>query len=196
VFFFKKKQKEMKVVLTPNETGVEINLQLLEGKEVTNLSLPLRKSEIEELYKIPGFITYVAWEELFDNGLINTNILLYENYYELIKDDNGIDILKQLGLPTQPIEINGELQLKSLPQDGDLKLELRNSEGKFLNRIGNQKGALFEHNGNLFLLPQPIFTLKQAIQNEYENGYQKVGVCQELAKKAGIQLENFLEKES
>jgi SNF2 family DNA or RNA helicase len=196
MLFFKKKQKEMKVLLTPRETGVEINLQLIEGKEKTTLSLPLNKTQIEELYKIPGFIHYVAWEELYESGLLEGNTLKYEDYYRIFADENGIDILKELGLPIEEIKVNGELLLNSLPKDADLKLELKSSEGKILDRVGKQYGALFQWDNELFLLPEAIFSLKKAVQSQYENGYQKVGVCQHLAKIAGIRLENFLEKEA
>ncbi len=196
MLFFKKKQKEMKVLLTPKETGVEIELKLLEGKGETTLSLPLNKTQIEELYKVPGFLQYVAWEELYESELLEENTLKYENYYQLLADENGIDILQELGLPIQEMKVNGELFLKSLPQDAELKLELKSTEGKLLDRVGKQKGALFQWDNNLLLLPEFVYSLKKALNNKYENGYQKVGVCQQLAMEAGIRLENFLEKES
>jgi SNF2 family DNA or RNA helicase len=196
MFFFKKKQKEMKVVLTPKEKGVEIALHLLDGKVAEPLNLPLNKAEIEDLYNVPGFIHYVAWEELYESGLIINDLLPYEYTYEIINEDNGIDILQQLGLPTEEIKITGELLLKSMPQDGELKLELRNSDGKFLDRIGKQTGAIFQQEDKLYLLPESTYNLKKAMQDQYENGYQKVGVCQKLAQNAGIKLENFLEKET
>ncbi|WP_246145547.1 DEAD/DEAH box helicase [Bacillus rubiinfantis] len=196
MLFFKKKQKEIKVLLTPKEIGVDINLQLIEGKNTTALPLPLQRSQIEELYKVPGFLHYVAWEELYESGLVEDGLLKYEDYYRIIEAENGEDILSQLGLPVKQMEVNGELMLKSLSQEGEMKLELRTTEGRLLDRIGNQQGALFQLNNELFLLPNPIFMLKQALRTNYENGYQKVGVCQQLAKNAGIKLENFLENES
>lgn len=188
----------MRVDLTPNEKGIVINFQLLdEKKAVTTLSLPLNNSNLEELYKIPGFPAYIAWEELNDNGLIdNDHLLSYENYYQILHDENGVDILRELSLPIEELMINGELILQSLPQDGDLKLELRNKEGKVLDRIGIQQGAIFKQNNELFLLPESIYRLKKAMVSSYENGYQKIGVCQELATLAGIKLERFLEQES
>jgi SNF2 family DNA or RNA helicase len=196
MFFFKKKQKEMKVVLTPSEQGVEIALLLMEGKEATGLQLPLNKTEIENLYNVPGFIHYVAWEELYESGLIKNHSLPYDYYYQIINEDNGSILLEQLGLPTEVISVTGELLLKSLPQDGDLKLELRSSEGKFLSRTGTQIGAIFQQDDHFYLLPESIYHLKNALVDSYENGYQKVGVCQNLAKDAGVQLENFLENET
>ncbi|MFC4799468.1 DEAD/DEAH box helicase [Neobacillus sp. GCM10023253] len=196
MLFFKKKQKEIKISLTPSEQGVEINLHLLEGKVTSPLSLPLNKSQIEELYKVPGFPYYVAWEELYESGLMEDGVLKYEDYYKILEDESGEDILRQLGLPVEYMNVNGELMLKSMPQEGELKLELRTPDGKLLDRIGNQQGALFQWNNEWLLLPKSIFSLKQALHTEYENGYQKVGVTQKLAKEAGIQLENFLENES
>jgi SNF2 family DNA or RNA helicase len=196
MFFFKKKQREMKVVLTPIEKGVNIAIHLINGKESIPLNLPLNKAEIEDLYNVPGFINYVAWEELYESGLIEEDNLSYEHYYQIISEDNGVDILQQMGLPTEEIKVNGVLLLISLPQDGQLKLELRTSNGKLLDRIGKQTGAIFKENEHLYLLPKPVYNLKKALQEQYENGYQKVGVCQKHAKEAGIQLENFLEKES
>ncbi len=196
MFFFKKKRREMKVDLTPKEKGVEIKLQLIDGKRTTNLVLPLSKQEIEDLYKVPGFTSYVAWEELYENGFIYDQILNYEDYYQITKDDNGIDILQQLGLPAEEMNINGELLLKSLPQEADLKLELRNSEGKLFDRVGDQIGVFFQQNDELHLLPETVFLLKKAIEAQWESGYEKIGICQALAKKANIKLENFLENES
>jgi len=186
----------MKVLLTPKESGVEIKLHLVEGKGTTPLSLPLIKAQIEELYKVPGFLHYVAWEELYESGLLDNSLLKYEDYYQIINEENGADILQLLGLPINEMKVNGELLLKSLPQEADLKLELRNSEGKILDRIGKQSGALFQKDSELYLFSESIYSLKKAVNDQYENGYQKVGVCQNLAKAAGIRLENFLEKES
>ncbi|MCM3569307.1 DEAD/DEAH box helicase [Neobacillus mesonae] len=186
----------MKVLLNPNESGVEIDLQLVEGKVTTPVPLPLSKTEIEELYKVPGFIYYVAWEELFESDLLDNSVLKYEDYYRILTEEDGVDILQQLGLPIEEMKVTGELLLKSLPQDGDVKLELRDEEGKILDRVGKQTGSLFQRGDILYLLPESIFSLKQAILADYENGYQKVGVCQQFAKEAGIKLENFLENES
>lgn len=187
----------MRVELVPKERGIEINILLSQdGKFFNNLSLPLYHKDIEELYKVPGFVSYIAWEELYDNGLIDKNLLLYEDYYRLLKDENGKEIIKQLSLPSEAMETNGELILESLPQEAVLKLELRNSGGKFLDRIGKQTGAVFQQNEDLFLLPESIFSLKKALNAEYEDGYQKIGICQNLAKIAGVKLENFLEKEN
>jgi SNF2 family DNA or RNA helicase len=196
MFFFKKKQKEMKVILTPKNDGVEIHLIIEEGKSIENLSLPMSKSFIEEYYKIPGFMNYVAWEELLDMGILENNILEYEKYYMLLRDEDGVNLLEQLGFPIEEMPVSGELSLSSLPQEGKLDLSLYNNTGKLLDRVGKQTEAMFQSGEKLYLLPETIYQLKKAIDSEYESGYQKVGIAQELATKAGIKLENFLERES
>ncbi|WP_419392701.1 DEAD/DEAH box helicase [Cytobacillus praedii] len=196
MFFFKKKQKEMKVDLTPREEGVEIKFHVIEGKDKNVLSLPLNKGEIEELYKIPGFLRYVAWEELYESEILNRNLLKYDDIYKLNQDEDGRDVLQQLGIPIEEMQVKGELTLDSLPDEAMLNLTLYNSEGKLLDRMGQQYGGLLKTNDNLFLLPASVYSLKKAIHSEFESGYQKVGICQDLAVHAGISLENFLKKET
>jgi SNF2 family DNA or RNA helicase len=186
----------MKVVLTPNEDGIHISFQLQDGKTVTDINLPLSKEDIEKYYRYTGFQQYVAWEELYDSGLLVHSILPYEKYYELLSDENGKEILEILGLPTKEEEVTGELLLNSLPQDADLSLQLFDQEGRNLNRIGKPIGAFYKMQDQLYLLPEKIYRLKQVISDDYESGYQKIGVCQKLAKEAGIRLENFLENET
>jgi hypothetical protein len=196
MFFFKKKQKEMKVVLTPSEDGIGISFQLLDGKHVNDLHLPLSREEIEQYYRLPGFTQYVAWEELYDTGLLQDCVLPYDQYYELLKSEDGQEIVAALGLPTKEEEVHGQLVLSSLPTEADLSLQLFDSQGHNLNRISKQWGAVYQAQQQLYLLPEKVYRLKQAINDEYESGYQKIGVCQKLAREAGIRLEHFLEKES
>ncbi|PWW32302.1 SNF2 domain-containing protein [Cytobacillus oceanisediminis] len=196
MFFFKKKQKEMKVNLTPREEVVEIEFHVIEGKDKKVLSLPLNKGEIEELYKIPGFLRYVAWEELYESEILSGSLLKYEDLYKLILDEDGREVLQQLGIPTEEMPVKGELTLDSLPDEAKLNLTLFNSGGKLLDRLGQHSGGLLKTNEELFLLPEKVYSLKKVINSEFESGYQKIGVCQDLAVHAGISLENFLEKET
>lgn len=186
----------MKVNFVPKETGVQILFELIEGKNVQPLEVPLTKEQIEDCYRLEGFMKYVAWEELYELGIVENSFLPYESYYDVLKEEDGVDILSNLGLPINPDQLSGELSLKSLADEADLSIRLHNNEGKNIDRIGKQYGALYEIENGLHLLPENIYKLKKAMREEYENGYQKIGISQQLAKEAGIQLENFLETEN
>lgn len=186
----------MKAVLTPTDEGIQISFQLQDGSTTKDLDLPMSKEDIEKYYKYKGFQQYVAWEELYDSGLLVDSTLPYEEYYALLKDENAKEVLEVLGLPTKEEHVTGKLLLNSLPQEADLSLQLFDEDGRNLNRIGRAAGAFYHIQDRLFLLPEKVYRLKQAISERYESGYQKIGVCQKLAKEAGIALENFLENET
>lgn len=186
----------MKVKFVPEENGVHLLFELVEGKNVQVLNVPLTKQQIEDCYRLEGFMKYVAWEELYELGIVESSFLAYESYYDVLKEEDGINILSTIGLPVHPDQLSGELSLTSLADEGDLSLRLKNSEGKNIDRIGKQYGGLYETGNELHLLPENVYKVKKAIQEDYETGYQKIGVSQQLAKEAGIQLENFLESEN
>jgi SNF2 family DNA or RNA helicase len=193
VFFLKKKQKEIKIKLTPTPNGIHIDF-LVEGYD-HQLDLPMNKKDIEELYKLPGFFKYVAWEELYDSGMINENLISYDNFYQLLDSEEGKEVASTLDLPIIPIETKGILRLDSLPANAQLSLELKNLSGQNLNKIGTRYGAVYEIGQGLYLLPKSIYDLNVALENEYEDAYQKIAVCQKLAGSAGIKVEDFLERE-
>src|SRR5690606_30909404 len=176
-------------VLTPTDEGIQISFQLQDGSTTKDLDLPMSKEDIEKYYKYKGFQQYVAWEELYDSGLLVDSTLPYEEYYALLKDENAKEVLEVLGLPTKEEHVTGKLLLNSLPQEADLSLQLFDEDGRNLNRIGRAAGAFYHIQDRLFLLPEKVYRLKQAISERYESGYQKIGVCQKLAKEAGIALE-------
>lgn len=194
--FFRKKQKEWNMTLTPTVKGVNFSFFIQEGKKSYPLQLPLNRLDIEQYYKLPGFVQYIAWEQLNDAGLIEEEHLSYESYYELLEDDEGKEILQSLGLPIEPVSLKGELSLKSLPDEGKLSLKLVTSDGRNLDRVARNEGAIYQMNEELLLLPKSIYELKQAMNEQYDSGYQKIGVCQQLAQEAGIKLENFLTNET
>ncbi|ABO66650.1 helicase [Geobacillus thermodenitrificans] len=196
MFFFKKKQKMMKAVLTPNEDGVHLSFQLHDGKTVTELQLPMAKEEIENYYKLQGFPQYIAWEELYDSGVLVDSTLPYREYYELLKDESAKEVLQHLGLPNVEEQVSGKLSLRSLPHEADLVLQLFDANGRNLDRIGKQAGAIYVLPDRLMLLPERVYRLKQALLESYESGYEKIGICQQLANEAGIELENFLQNET
>lgn len=193
---FKKKQREMKVTTTPSDEGIDIKFLIKNGREEVLLSLPLTKDQIENFYRLPGFMSYISWEELYESGFIENGQLSYDLYYQLLDSDEGIAALSSLNLPFEETEVSGELQLLTTPIDADLVLKLFLNDGSNLDRVGTSYGAIYEVNKNLVLIPQKVYHLRRAIQNEYDSGYQKIGICQQLAKNANIQLENFLINEN
>lgn len=186
----------MKVILTPTEGGIHLSFQVQDGKTVRDVRLPLSKEEIETYYRYNGFQQYVAWEELFDAGVLVDSVLPYDHYYELLRDEQGRETLRTLSLPIEETEVDGQLLLQSLPQEGQLALRLFDKSGRNLDRIGRPIGAFYRVKDELYLLPEKVYHLKKALSQSYESGYQKVGICQQLAKEAGIQLEHFLENET
>lgn len=186
----------MKAILTPTEDGIHLSFQVQDGKTVRDVRLPLSKEDIETYYRYNGFQQYVAWEELFDAGLLVDSVLPYDHYYELLRDEQGRETLRTLLLPIEEMDVDGQLLLQSLPQDAQLTLRLFDKSGRNLDRIGKPIGALYHVKDELYLLPEKVYHLKKALSQSYESGYQKVGICQQLAKEAGIQLEHFLENET
>ena len=186
----------MKVSLTPNEVGVGISFDYLEGKNSTSIPLPLSNDRIIEYYKLPGFMVYLAWEQLYELGVLeDDNTLSYPEYYRLLGEEDGVDLLHRVGLPTEPMRVNGELRLDSMPQEARLSVLLQNSDGKNLDRLGKRTGAFYEIEGELKALPEAVYHLYRAIQEPFDEGYQKIAICQELAQQAGLKMENFLQNE-
>ncbi|KDE48111.1 hypothetical protein DI43_06080 [Geobacillus sp. CAMR12739] len=130
----------MKAVLTPNEDGIHLSFQLHDGKTVIELKLPMAKEDIENYYKVQGFQQYVAWEELYDSGVLVDSTLPYSEYYELLEDESAKEVLECLGLPVVEEEVSGKLSLRSLPHEADLALQLLDSSGRNLDRIGKPAG--------------------------------------------------------
>ncbi len=176
--------------------GISFKFSLQEGKKETPLSVPFQQDEVEQYYKLPGFITYIAWEQLYDEGLIEDHVLSYETYYRLLEDDEGKGVLRSLGVPIEPTPFYGELSLTSLADEGELSLRLSTPQGQNIDRIATHVGAFYKKGDEYFLLSKELFALKKSLNESYENGYQKVGICQDLAKKANINLDGFLTKES
>src|SRR5690606_18250666 len=123
--FFKKKQKEMKAITKPTNEGIKIDFIIKNGREETSVSLPLSREEIEHYYRIPGFMAYIAWEELYDSGLIENGIFSYDSYYQILESEEGSAALTALNLPSIESEIFGELRLNSTPHEADLVLKLK-----------------------------------------------------------------------
>jgi SNF2 family DNA or RNA helicase len=186
----------MKVYTKPSNEGVKFEFVIKSGQVETPLDLPLSKEDIENYYRLPGFISYIAWEELFEQGYIENGQLSYDFYYKLLKSDEGRDVLKSLDLPIDIEKVSGELRLESLPIDGELSLKLTLNDGTNLDRVGTSYGAIYELENQLLLIPEKVYELKKLVQKEFESGYQKIGLCQNKAKEAGISLENFLENET
>ena len=138
--------------MIPHNDGIEIGIELVSGKDSQELSLPLSKEEIENYYKLPGFQAYVSWEELHDAGLLTDSRLSYEDYYQLLEEETGVELLEQLQLPVEEMNVNGELKLDSLPEQADLKLVLKNENAQTIDRIGRRNGAIAVIDQQLFLL--------------------------------------------
>jgi len=179
----------------PSETGVRFSCALVDGKNVTPLSLPLSKEEIQNYYKLEGFQQYVYWEELYEANLLVEGELTYDLYYALLESEDGKRLLRALALPTETEPVTGVLSLRSLPEQADLALTIRNHKGENLYRIGERHGALYKVGDTFLLLPKQVYILQQALAEDYENGYQKIAVCQKLAQDAGLQLDSFLQNE-
>lgn len=180
----------------PTNRGVSFTLLLKEGKLEQELPLPLHRDEIEHFYKLPGFIQYIAWEQLNDAGLVENGHLSYQDYYQLIDDTEGSELMQTLSLPIEPVEISGTLSLDSLPAEGELSLKLLRPDGRNLDRIAAEKGAIYETNEEYFLLPEKVYQLRLAMKEQYDSGYQKIGICQQIANEAGLRFDNFLNNES
>jgi len=160
-------------------------------------SIPLSREMIEKTYKADGFQSYVAAEELYDNGYLLNGVLLYERFFELIQEEEvGLPLLSSLGLPTTPMKVSGRLVLESQPMQGDLKLSLYDDTGANLARTGNIKGPFYEDADGLKLLPKRVYELKEAVDTTFENGYEKLALCQHIAKETDIKLEEFLTTET
>ncbi|WP_071394827.1 DEAD/DEAH box helicase [Bacillus tuaregi] len=194
--FFRRKQTEMKVITIPSIDGILIEFVRKHGRKETHFSLPLSKEEIEQSYRLPGFMSYVSWEELAESGFIENGILSYDSYYQLLQSDEGRTALQSLILPVDPVEVTGELRLDSTPDQAELSLKLMLEDASNLDRVGTAYGAMYQMDDELLLLPQNVYELKKAINREELTGYQKIGICQQLAREAGISLENFLENET
>ncbi|WP_223881872.1 DEAD/DEAH box helicase [Niallia endozanthoxylica] len=186
----------MKVITTPTNDGIQVEFVQKNGRKETTLSLPLSKEQIEQSYRLPGFMAYVSWEELVDSGYMENGILSYDSYYGLLQYDEGRAALHSLLLPVEPTEVTGELRLASTPDQAELTLKLMTKDGSNLDRVGTAFGAMYRIDDQLLLLPPKVYELKKALNREELIGYQKIGICQQLALDAGIALENFLENET
>ncbi|SDN61709.1 Superfamily II DNA or RNA helicase, SNF2 family [Paenibacillus sp. yr247] len=196
MFFFKKKQNELHTSVIPIESGIRIAFHVSDGKQREDLIPPLTKDQIEQHYRSQGFNKYIAWEELYDSGALIEGVLPYDTYYEMLNDPEGTEVLSTVSLPTQEMQLTGELKLDSLPAEAKLSMHLMEQSGKNLDRIGRNYGAIYEVEGQLHLLPRSVYELKKALAYEsYEEAYQKIAVCQRLAKEAGLNLDSFLVKE-
>lgn len=193
--FFRKKKNEMKMICKPGEEGICFELYWTDGKKQMDIPLPLSSEHIEQYYRLSGFISYIAWEELYEEDALDDGILSYETYYTLLASEDGRRILQTLGLPDEEMYVEGEVVLHSLPDEAKLELILRNEKGQNLKRIGIPHGAIYEIQSSLALLPQPVYALVKGLTGRYEHGYQKLAVCQKLAEEAGIQTDSFLQKE-
>jgi len=194
--FFKRKRKEWKQNITATDEGIKIDFYIQHGKESIPITVPLHSAEIEEYYKLPGFVQYIAWEQLYDEQIIENGLLPFEKYYDLIKDEEGQELLNILHLPINPDSIKGELILNSLPDKGEMSLRLSTVDGQNLDRVAKNYGAVYQSTDSFILLPKNVYELKKIMKQEFENSYQKVGLCQQLAIESGIKLDNFLQNES
>lgn len=202
MFWKRRWSKKIQIDAQPTPTGVTFSCSLVDGAKTIPLPLPLSKEDIQSYYKLEGFSQYVFWEELYDADLLKDGELTYEQYYQMIDPDHesndsdyGRTLLQGLGLPVEPEPVNGVLHLRSLPEQAELTLTLRNRKGENLDRVGQRIGAMYRVGASFILLPKDVYQLLQAMMDNYEHGYQKIAVCQQLARKARIQLESFLEKE-
>lgn len=189
-----KKDKIIELSLTPEEQGVFLSFSVVDGMGKEPLFFPL--TDVGAYYRLKGFHQYIACEELNDIGAIVEGHIPFDAFYELLTDELNRDLLRTLGLPTESIEVAGMLQLLSLPQQGELKLTLRDHAGRNLDRLGIAYGCLYKVNGDLVLLPEAIYQLKKAMTQPYESGLERIAVCQKLAKDAGLQFDDFLNRET
>lgn len=175
--------------------GIQFEIKLQKGKEEQATSLPFSQQEITEYYRLKGFSQYVAWEELYDRGCITDQVLPYSEFYKLLENAEDAEILQQLNLPIQPENVSGKLILDSLPDQAEMNVELYDQSGRNLSRMSKDAGAIHDVQGDWILLPQNVWALKTALEETYDSGYQKIGICQQLAIEAGIQFDSFLENE-
>lgn len=188
-----RKTKEIELTFTPMDLGLKVNLILRDGKTHQLLSFPL--SDVTPYYKLRGFERYIACEELHDLGVIQDGTLPYDSYYDLLSDEDDVELLTRLSLPTEPATISGELALTSLPRDGRLHCTLRDESGRNLDRLASEAGCFYQLGNDYILLPKPIYKLKRSLETPFDTGLEKVAVCQSLATEAGLTLDGFLSRE-
>ncbi|WP_235048633.1 hypothetical protein [Geobacillus sp. WSUCF1] len=181
----------MKAVLTPNEDGIHFSFQLHDGKTVAELKLPMAKEDIEKYYKVQGFQQYVAWEELYDSGVLVDSTLPYSEYYELLKDESAKEVLQHLGLPVVEEQVGGKLSLRSLPHEADLVLQLFDAGGRNLDRVGKQAGAIYVLPDRLMLLPERVYRLKQALLDRTNQDMKKSAFANSWPTKQELNLNTF-----
>ncbi|MCM3491158.1 DEAD/DEAH box helicase [Alkalihalophilus marmarensis] len=206
MFFLRRKTKTLDMRKSLDEEMISFDLYLLDGKSEEKLTLPLEKEQISDYYKLPNFQQYMAWESLYESDLLHEGKLPYSVYYDLLKSEGEMDdneavnefklILQQLHLPVDSRPVTGELTMESMIGDASLSLELHTTDGANLNRKATGKGAVYELGKNLYLLPVKVYELKQAIKSQYEDPYQKIGICQKLAQEANLDCDSFLSREN
>ncbi|MCL6547676.1 MAG: DEAD/DEAH box helicase [Alicyclobacillus sp.] len=105
-------------------------------------------------------------------------------------------LLQELGLPTEPIPVQGRVELRSAPREGEVGVVLWDRRGYNLERTGRRRGAVIQRDGRYELLPRPVWELYKAVQEPADHGYQRLAACQHWARLAGLQLTDMLARES
>jgi SNF2 family DNA or RNA helicase len=195
MFFSKRRELGIRVKHDLQKSGIGFTFVARQGSKMQEIAIPMTGEALDTYCRWSGFPSYVAWEELYEQQLIKEGQVSYDDIYRLKKDEDANEIMKELGIPDQPLPVKGTMRLESMPDQADLKISLHDQEGRNLDRVGVRSGAMYDIGGQLYLLPEPVYRLLQAMETEYEHGYQKIGICQSLAEEAGIQLERFLEHE-
>ncbi|MFD0960579.1 DEAD/DEAH box helicase [Paenibacillus chungangensis] len=195
MFFSRRREQGIRVKHNLQQSGVGFTFLAHHGSKAQVISIPMEREALDTYCRWSGFSSYVAWEELYEQQFVKEGILSFDHIYRLLQDEDATEILKELGIPDESLTVTGILRLESMPLQAELNISLYDSNGRNLDRVGLRRGAMYDISDQLYLLPERVYRLLQALEAEYEHGYQKIGICQKLAEEAGIQLERFLENE-
>ncbi|MFC4409007.1 DEAD/DEAH box helicase [Chungangia koreensis] len=161
--------------------------------------MPFSDTDFRERFQWHGFDAYLAYEQLYEIGLIDEDQLLpLEQYYDLLEDEETIDVLNTLGLPTKNITPKGILKISNTPATNpEFQLTLRNENGEVLKQIANVQMPFVFINSEKFVLPKDVWLLHEAIlSSDFSTGYEKTAKVSEYARKANIELDDFLTREN
>jgi len=159
--------------------------------------IPFSEEDFREYTSIKGYECYWAYEVLMDEGLMVNERLAFTDYYALLENPDFNEVLEVLNLHRSFLNLEGLLKISGTPAlEPDFDLQLYVNQ-KNLQQIADVRLPLIYQDGACYYIPKDIFKLWKAIEsNDYESGYEKTAIVQQLAVQAHITLDNFLEREA
>lgn len=197
--FFKKEKTILRSNFFVEENRIQLQILKFQGKEQVKLELPLEDIEFREYYQMDGFDNYIAYEELFESNFIDYKEQMeIETFYEMLKDENQKILLGKLGLPIEVFPVSGRIEIIGIPASKpNFLLILRDSKNRVLEQIADINYPFIKIQDSSYILSKEVWELYEAIKSvEFESGYEKTAKIRNLALKAGIQLDDFLEREN